>query len=204
MPYSFEMTSDILEIGTPHFVPEIATDTFRKLYTAEILTDAELMALPRQIEISMHGATPVAPDFINAAGPTVVSERVAKTIRALEPDLHRLMPLEVVWRATGMSCGTYVFVLVTETVEHFDYDRTAWLTKTDGGFGRTAAEASQYRLALGYNEPCVLRAGAIAGRHVWRGAPEGTRKIYFCSDAFRDAARIEEWRGARFIEVGVV
>ncbi|MBY8976630.1 hypothetical protein KHP62_12475 [Rhodobacteraceae bacterium NNCM2] len=203
MPYTFEMTSDVLEIGSPRYLPDFDADIYRKLYMAEELTEAEIAALPRRVEISMHGDMPVAPDFINAAGPAIVSARVAGKVRALEPGRHRFVPVEVVWAATGASCGDYSFMLVTEAVDHFDYDRTAWLTKVNGGFGMAAAIDSHYRLAIGYNAPCVLRREAIEGRHIWRGAPEGTRKIFFCSDPVRDFAQTNKLRGARFIEVGI-
>ncbi|MEM7178408.1 MAG: DUF1629 domain-containing protein [Pseudomonadota bacterium] len=201
MPYSFEMTSDVLEVGTPHFEPEISGATYRKLYSAEPLTEAEVRDLPRRVEISMHLDTSVTPDFINAAGPAVVSEQVHDKINALEPGRHRFVAIEMV-RRTGGRARPYWFMLVTETVAHFDYDRTRWLTKLDAGFGPAAAEDSAYQLALGYNEPCVLKSDLIKGRHVWRGAPEGARKIFFCSDAFRDFAHANHLRGARFIPVG--
>jgi hypothetical protein len=87
----------------------------------------------------------------------------------------------VVWEKTQEPVGSYFVLAVTEKIDCYDFEKTKWLSNINDGWGREAAEATNYRLPGGHKNR-VLRADAIEGRHLWRAAyPENGTKQMFCS-----------------------
>lgn len=186
MPYV--VTDDLNAAIAKEFVPELSLDDKRPITLGHQLTENQKAAIPRSLKVEKPRRK-FFPDILGwNVGPWIVSQRVRDKIEELEPHIHDFIPLHVKQEDDKKDYGTYYLVILTQHVDAVIFEETKFL----GGIGLDAAKAS--RFMLDQYGPCTLRAEAVAGRHLWRGAGDMHLR-YFCSDELGNFILQEKLRG---------
>lgn len=147
------------------------------------------------------------------SGCTFFSEKVKAIIEALEPGVHDFRSVEV--RLFPAPSPEQDIVLSTYYMWHSPPEAHAIVSESTAyqtGVGLKAQEESSGYLSSDPDQPCVLRASAISGRHCWReiyrkqvqGA-DGMQHViptfsFFCSAAFHSRISLSGLEGFNFIK----
>ncbi|NMU90832.1 hypothetical protein HGQ98_13735 [Achromobacter ruhlandii] len=200
MPYLIGMPP----AGGPstQFVPQIDRQLLAKLCLFDGLSEDDLAQVPRQIRLTLRGASR-APAILGwEDGPFVVSARVRHLMETLEPDTHRFLPIDVETMLPGRTSRpfrTYPRLLSPPRARPLSTQTTEF----SKGMGRAG-----YEISAGFSflkgTPLVLDQAAIANRCFWRLPRQfGVRPAsahsgisgYFCSDELWRALRAERLHG---------
>lgn len=200
--FFFRKSYKVSESAIASFEPKIGAENYRRLYSGAYFDDTAIATLPKLLKISIRTRKPIAPDVIGDSASWIVSKRFARKLQELEPEIHKFAPVEVFWEESGDFIDSYEWMLVSETVQQFDVERTKWRTKVGGGYGLEAAEDCGYDITFN-KKSAAVKSQLIAGRTIWRGAPKSACEFHFCSGEFANFYKHEKMRGLDLIQVAV-
>jgi len=184
--------------------------TCARLSLLETLTPEDRQALlPRIVRVKARRLSEITSVVgQQGSGPFFFSPELRDMLEQLEPGVHEFHPTEV--RRFPLDpqggdpvLGTYYLLVTPVNVQAIVRERTHF-SKGVGAFRESGGS-----LSANPKDPCVLRAGAIQGRHFWREVqkipsptePDGNKvNIYFfCSDEFHDQFQARGFDGFDFI-----